>query len=152
MLPIGFHAFGLAGRVMLPMHLPVLLAGFLTGPLSGFVVGILAPGLSYLFTSMPPAYAVPLMSLELPAYGLMAGLLYKRFHLNIILATISAMFVGRLIFALSLFLLGLFMEMPYDVATFVSASGPLMTGLPGIIVQLLLIPTIVATIHRRRPH
>src|SRR5512145_658584 len=63
LLPIGFHAFGLGGRVFLPMHIPVLLAGFLTGPLSGMLVGLLAPGASHLLTGMPPTYAVPLMTL-----------------------------------------------------------------------------------------
>ena len=72
LLPIGLHATGLGGRVFLPMHIPVLLAGFLMGPQTGVLVGLLAPALSYLLIGMPPAYAVPLMSLELPMYGLAA--------------------------------------------------------------------------------
>ena len=55
LLPIGFHAFGFAGRIFLPMHIPVLLAGFLVGPMAGIIVGILAPPLSHLMTSMPPS-------------------------------------------------------------------------------------------------
>ena len=97
---------------------------------------------------MPPAYAVPLMSLELPLYGLAAGLSYTTLRLNIYLALIVAMIVGRLGFALGLLILGLFIELPYGLETYFKAA--MVTGLPGIIVQLVLIPPIVAALNRRR--
>lgn len=75
LLPIGAHYINpLFARVLLPMHLPVLLAGMLVGPGAGVLVGLLAPGLSALIAGMPPAYAIPLMTAELPVYGLVAGL------------------------------------------------------------------------------
>lgn len=132
------------------MHIPVLLAGFLVGPASGFIVGILAPALSHLLTGMPPGYAVPLMSLELPVYGLMAGLMYKRLRLNIYASLIIAMIVGRLVFGLGLFVLGMFIKLPYTASVFFSATGPLVAGLPGIILQLVLVPIIVAGVKRRK--
>jgi len=150
-LPIGLHALGhLSGRMFLPMHIPVLLAGFLIGPTSGLVVGLLAPTLSHLMTGMPPSYAVPLMSLELPLYGLVAGLAYNRLKLNIVIALILALIVGRLMFGLGLVVLGLFMELPYNAVAFFSVGGALITGLPGIVIQLFLIPILVAAIRRRR--
>jgi uncharacterized membrane protein len=152
LLPIGFHSFGIGGRVFLPMHLPVLLAGFLIGPYAGLVVGLLAPGLSHLLTGMPPTYAVPLMSLELPMYGLIAGLAYNRLKLNIYIALLAAMIVGRLMFGLGLFVLGLFIELPYSAAAFFSSGGALMSGLPGIIAQMVIIPIIVAAVRRKRGH
>jgi len=147
-IPIGFHAFGLGGRIFLPMHIPVLLAGFLVGPLCGLIVGLLAPGLSFLLTGMPPTYAVPLMSLELPIYGLIAGLFYKRLKMNIYIVLIISMILGRLVFALGLLVLGLFIKLPYTAAAFLSAGGAVITGLPGIAVQLVLIPFIVASLRR----
>lgn len=150
LLPIGFHATGLGGRVFLPMHIPVLLAGFLVGPQSGVLVGLLAPGLSYLLTGMPPTYAVPLMSLELPLYGLVAGLAYRRLRLNIYVALIAALIVGRLAFGLGLIVLGLFMHLPYTVAVFFSSGGAIIAGLPGIAAQIVLIPIIVAAVSRRQ--
>lgn len=150
LLPIGFHAFGVAGRLFLPMHLPVLLAGFLIGPYSGLVVGLLAPSLSHLLTGMPPTYAVPLMSLELPMYGLIAGLAYNRLRLNIYIALLAAMIVGRLMFGLGLLLLGLFIELPYTAAAFFSSGGALMSGIPGIVIQIVIIPIIVAAVRRKR--
>ena len=150
LLPVGFHALGIAGRLFLPMHLPVLLAGFMIGPAGAVLVGLLAPVLSHLTTGMPPTYAVPLMSLELPIYGLFAGVAYRQLHLNVYVALIVAMVAGRIMFGLGLFVLGMFMELPYDAAFFFSSAGPIIAGLPGIAVQLLLVPPIVAALHRRR--
>lgn len=132
------------------MHLPVLLAGFLVGPASGVVVGLLAPGLSNLLTGMPPTYAVALMSLELPMYGLIAGITYGRWRWNIYLALITAMVMGRLMFGVGLFVLGRFMELPYTAAKFFSAGGAMVTGLPGIALQLVLVPLIVKAVRRYR--
>lgn len=150
LLPIGFHAFGLLGRIFLPMHIPVLLAGFLAGPLSGAIVGLLAPVISFLLTGMPPTYAVPLMTLELAIYGLVAGLVYHKLKLNIYLALLAALVLGRLAFGLGLVILGLFMKLPYTAAVFFSAGGVVVTGIPGIIVQIVLIPVVVTALKRSR--
>ncbi|UCD18654.1 MAG: ECF transporter S component [Candidatus Zixiibacteriota bacterium] len=145
-LPIAFHQFGLGGRLFLPMHIPVLICGFVVGALPGMIVGLMAPLLSHLLTSMPPGYAVPLMTLELPLYGLVAGLTYRRMKLNVYVSLIAAMIVGRLAFALGLVILGLFIELPYGPLQFFAAGGAVVTGLPGIAIQLILIPPIVAAI------
>jgi riboflavin transporter FmnP len=150
LLPVGFHAFGLLGRVFLPMHIPVLLAGFLAGPVSGLVVGCLAPGISFLLTSMPPTYAVPLMTLELAIYGFVAGVVYRKLRLNIYLALLLALVFGRLMFGLGLFVLGMFIQLPYTAAVFFSSSGAIVAGLPGIIIQIVIIPVIVAAMNRTR--
>lgn len=150
LLPIGFHAFGIGGRVFLPMHIPVLLAGFLAGPIAGLAVGLLAPFLSSLLTGMPPTVMVPVMSLELPIYGLIAGLTFYRMKMNIYISLITAMILGRLMFGLGLFLLGLFIELPYTASAFFATGGAMLTGLPGIIVQIILIPVIVAAVNRSR--
>ena len=147
LLPIAFHQFGLAGRFFLPMHLPVLLAGFICGPVGGFLVGLTAPAISFLLTGMPPTYAVPLMSVELPLYGLAAGLTYERLGLNIYIALVISMIVGRLSFALALVILGAAIELPYGPGTYFKAV--IITGLPGIIIQLVFIPPIVAALKRR---
>ena len=149
-LPVGFHVFGIAGRIFLPMHFAPLLAGFLVGPYSGLAVGLMSPVIAHLTTGMPPAYAVPLMSLELPLYGLVAGLAYRRLRLNIYIALIAAMIVGRIMFGLGVFVLGMFVKLPYDAAAVFSLAGPLLVGLPGIGAQLLVIPIIVAAVRRVR--
>ena len=104
-------------------------------------------GVVHLMTGMPPSYAVPLMAMEQAIYGLVAGLLFKRFKLNIYVALLAAMIVGRLIFGLGLFLLGMFMDLPYGPAVFFSSAGPIVTGLPGIALQIFLIPLVVAAVN-----
>jgi len=130
------------------MHIPVLLAGFIVGPLSGLLIGMLAPSLSFALTGMPPGYAVPLMTIELCMYGLVAGLAYKNLRLNIYMALLVSLVVGRIGFALGLLILGLFIELPYGVAAYFSVA--VVAGLPGIIIQLVFIPPIVAAVMRRR--
>jgi niacin transporter len=148
LFPIAFHQFGMAGRIFLPMHIPVLLAGFICGPASGFLIGLLAPGLSFLITSFPPSYAVPLMSIELPLYGLVAGLFYYRLKLNIYIALAIALVAGRLGFALGLLILGLFLELPYGVAFYFKVA--VVAGIPGIGIQFLILPPIAAAVMRQR--
>jgi len=145
--PIAFHQFGMAGRYFLPMHIPVLLAGFISGPISGAVTGLLAPGLSFVLTGMPPSYAVPLMTLELCLYGLTAGLFYYKLRLNVYIALIISLVLGRIGFAIGLLILGLFLELPYGVKTYFSVA--VVSGLPGIAIQLIFIPPIVAAVMRR---
>ncbi len=150
LLPWGFHQFGIAGRIFLPMHIPVLLCGFMMGALPALIVGIGAPVLSHLMTGMPPAYAVPLMALELPLYGLSAALFYRKWRWNIYLALVVSMIAGRLGFALGLFLLGLFIQMPYGPAQLFATGGAFVSGLPGTLLQIFIIPPLVAAANRRK--
>jgi len=142
-LPIVFHQFALAGRVFLPMHIPVFLAGILVGPLGGVIVGLVCPTLSFFLTGMPPPYAVPLMSMELPIYGLSIGMLIRWMKLPILSLLIS-MILGRLAFGLGLFIFGQFLSLPYGLEAFVKVS--VIAGLPGIAIQLILIPLLMETL------
>ncbi|MFQ6003832.1 MAG: ECF transporter S component [Candidatus Zixiibacteriota bacterium] len=142
-LPIIFHQFALAGRIFLPMHIPVFLAGIFVGPVSGLIVGLVCPTISFFLTGMPPPYAVPLMSLELPIYGLSMGILIRWIKLPLLSLLIS-MILGRLAFGLGLFLVGQFLSLPYGPEAFIKVS--LITGLPGIALQLILIPLLMETI------
>jgi hypothetical protein len=142
-LPIVFHQIALAGRVFSPMHIPVFLAGIFVGPISGLIVGLVCPVLSFLLTGMPPPYAVPLMSLELPVYGVTIGILIRVIKYPVI-SLLLAMILGRLAFALGLFLFGMFLSLPYGPEAFIKVS--VITGLPGIAIQLILIPLLVKAV------
>jgi len=146
-IPFVFHQVALAGRIFLPMHIPVLLAGIFVGPLSGLLVGLSCPVVSFFLTGMPPPYAVPLMSLELAAYGISIGILIKMVK-STILALLFSMMVGRLAFALGLFVFGLFLSLPYGPKEYIKVSA--VTGLPGIVLQLILIPLLVISFHRAK--
>jgi hypothetical protein len=142
-LPIVFHQIALAGRVFSPMHIPVFLAGIFVSPISGLIVGLVCPVLSFLLTGMPPPYAVPLMSLELPVYGVTVGILIRVIKYPVI-SLLLAMILGRLAFALGLFILGMFLSLPYGPEAFIKVS--VITGLPGIAIQLILIPLLVEAV------
>lgn len=134
------------GSILLPMHIPVILSGFFCGPLFGLLVGLSCPLLSFLITGMPPAPLFGLMMVELAVYGAAAGLLYNVLKINHLVSLILAMICGRLAFAFTIFISAnlLMIKLP----KFINAFQATITGLPGIIIQLLLIPTIL-TISKR---
>jgi riboflavin transporter FmnP len=75
-LPMAFHVLG-PGTTFLPMHIPVLMAGFSLGLPMALLVGILTPILSSLLTGMPLIFPVlPFMILELGTYAILAHHFY----------------------------------------------------------------------------
>jgi len=87
------------------------------------------------------------MTIELSLYGLTAGLFYYKLRLNIYIALIISLVLGRIGFAIGLLVLGLFINLPYGLAEYFSVA--VVPGLPGIIIQLVFIPPIVAAVMRR---
>lgn len=143
-LPTAFHAIG-AGTVFLPMHIPVLLCGFVCGWQYGAAVGLLTPLISYVITGMPPLFPIgAAMMLELCAYGLLTGLLFKK--INVYFSLLAAMLGGRLVSgAANAVLLGMAGK-PYGISVFLTSS--FVTALPGIVLQLVLIPVLVVALQR----
>ena len=143
------HGIGIPGNILLPMHIPVFLCGLLCGPLYGSACGLLLPLLNSVLTggSMPPVYpTMPMMMCELCVYGLVSGLLYCKTGLGkrkigVYVSMIVAMICGRAAYGGALSMLVL-------MDTNVKAIGvwaSFVTGLPGVIVQILLVPTLVFT-------
>lgn len=150
LFPIFFHQLGLAGRIFSPMHYPVFFAGILIGPLSGAIVGLTSPVLSFLLTGMPPPYAVPLMALELPTYGATIGFFYRYVKIPLIMSLLLSMIAGRVAFAIGIFIIGAFVKLPVSFSSFLEAS--FITGLPGILLQLILIPILSFRLKRIFSH
>jgi len=130
--PWFLHQFTMAGPKFLPMHFFVIFAGLLFGWRTGLLVGALSPLASYGLTHMPVMQLLPQIVLELAVYGFAAGLLRER-HWNLWISLFSAMVLGRV--ARILFLLLFAPEV--DWADFIQ------TSVPGIILQLALIPIVV---------
>lgn len=149
LLPQVFHMVGgrAAGSVFSPMHLPVLVCGLLLGPFWGCGVGLLTPLLSSLLMSMPPMALMPFMVCELAVYGLTTGLLSKR--LPLYPALIAAQIAGRAAYALALFVGGTLLGVPCAAPASVLTS--VVTGLPGIVLQLVLVPLVVTLVRRAVP-
>lgn len=146
LLPQIFHLVGGGGPIFLPMHIPVLLAGFFLGGPLGALVGAVTPILSSLVTGMPQVPILYFMIAELTAYGFLAGFLFQKLGFNPILSLAGAMIGGRLILALAVYTLQPLMGLKLSPSAYL--IGAVINGLPGILLQLLLIPVLVRLIRR----
>jgi len=148
-LPIGFHSFSvLAGRMFLPMHIPVLIAGLFLGRSSGLLVGLVCPILSFLLTGMPPPDKVLTMTLELPLYGLAGGIAYRSLRIPLVVSLLIALTVGRLAYAFGLVIIGQFLALPFTPLQFLQYST--IVGIWGIILQFVIIPPVVKGLEKIR--
>ena len=142
-LPMAFHAIPNAGQVILPMHIPVLLCGLICGWPYGGVCGLIGPLLSSIITGMPPAAMLPSMMVECAVYGFTSGLLMKyvrtgKSSLDLYISLVSAMVAGRVLAGFAkawIFTPG--------ISPFAWVSTSLITGIPGIAIQLILMPMVV---------
>lgn len=139
------------GQKFLPMHLTVLICGFICGAPYGAIVGALTPLLKSISTGVPVLMPTAIiMMLELAAYGAVAGFVYKRFPKKLIYAYISlasAMLVGRLVWAGATFIAYTFFT--HATFTFELVLAQTVTGcIPGIILQLVLVPPIVLSLKK----
>jgi uncharacterized membrane protein len=147
-LPQIFHFTGIpqVGAVFLPMHIPVLLAGFILGPVYGTVIGVVAPVISYFITAMPTAERLPFMIGELAVYGLVSGLMYhqanmKNIKMGTLISLVVAMLAGRVFYAGMLFVASKYMGISCGGA--MAAVTATVTGIYGIVLQIVVIPPIV---------
>lgn len=147
------------GNMLLPMHIPVLFCGLICGWQYGAVVGFVLPLLRYVLFGMPPIFPTGVsMSFELAVYGAVIGLnmqqLSKRnttdsgknYVRNLYFALIGAMLAGRIVWGLVRFILARATMQPFTLEMFM--AGAFLTAIPGIIVQLILIPGIMAALKR----
>lgn len=150
-LPMALHAVPDAGTLLSPMHLPVLLCGLVCGWPMGLLCGLTGPLLSSLITGMPPMGYLPAMMIELGIYGLVSGLALRlirtgRLTADLYISLLAAMLAGRIIAGAAralIFAAGTYSWEAWAAAYFVS-------GLPGIILQLFLVPTLYLALHKAR--
>lgn len=142
--PMVFHFIGGAalGKAFLPMHVFVLAAGLILGWQAGLAVGILTPLISFSISGMPTFLILPFVLIEVAAYGFFAGFLKEKASSNIWLSLVSAMFAGRAILLFALFIL------PTKLNTWQYVSGAIISGWPGILLQILAVPFIVKAVGR----
>lgn len=141
-IPMIFHSTGIAGTVFLPMHIPVLMGGFLLPPYLALLLGMLTPLINSLVTGMPPLYPIGIiMIFELGVYGLIASLLYRRLSIPSIISLIVSMIAGRIMAGLVVFILATFFAVQLDPILFI--IGGVTTGIPGIIIQIILVPSLI---------
>ena len=138
------------GKMLCPMHIPVLLCGFFCGPWYGAAVGAIAPLLRFAIFGMPQLFPDGLaMCFELFTYGLVAGLLYYYLPKKtwaVYASLIGAMLAGRAVWGVVRVILYGFGKVPFGWTAFL--SGAFVKAVPGIIVQIVLIPILVITLRK----
>lgn len=140
------------GSMLCPMHIPVLLAGFLCGPWWAMGVGFVAPALRYLLFGMPPLLPVgaPMMA-ELLVYGLVVGLLYRRLTGKtgrVYASLIGGMVAGRVVWGIAALIVYGAANKPFTWTAFL--AGAVVNAVPGIILHIILIPVIVFTLEKAK--
>jgi len=148
-LPIALHAIPNVGSLISPMHVPVFICALVCGPFWGVVCGLVGPFLSSVITQMPPIAYLPSMLVELAVYGFACGLLYRRLagrRGGVYIPLVTAMVLGRVVWGLVMVVLMGLTAQSFTVGAFV--SGALLNAIPGIVVQLVLIPLLVAALER----
>ena len=133
------------GSMLCPMHIPVLLCGFFCGWPWGLAVGFISPLLRSFTLGMPVFFPKALcMAFELAVYGTVTGLMHKilpRKKIYIYVSLLIAMIAGRLIWGAAMFT---FMGLNGGNFTFPAfIAGAFTDAIPGIIIQIILIPSIV---------
>ena len=140
------------GAMLLPMHIPVLLCGFVCGWPWGMAVGLIAPVLRSLLFGMPVMYPTAIaMTFELAAYGALTGILYRllpRRIWSIYAALIPAMIGGRLVWGAAQYVLLLARGSTFTPELFL--AGAVGNAIPGIILHLLLIPALVLVLEKAK--
>lgn len=152
-LPFFIGQIPAIGKMLLPMHIPVLLCGFIVGWQYGALIGFLLPIVRGLVFGMPPLYPNAVaMAFEMAAYGFVSGYLYSHARWQctkmLYISLVTAMLAGRLVWAFAeVILLGI------GGNTFtweMFATGAFLNAIPGIIVQLVLIPLIMVALRRAK--
>ena len=137
------------GSALSPMHIQVLLCGFVCGWPWGLAVGLIAPPLRYMLFGMPPAAVFIPMAFELAAYGAFSGLLYRVLPKRtgyIYVSLIGAMILGRIVWGVAKFIQAGLQSTTFPLSAF--WAGAVVTAIPGIICHIILIPILVMALKK----
>lgn len=149
-LPIFTGQIPQIGRMLLPMHLPVLLCGLICGWKYGGAVGFILPFLRHVIFHMPPMPQGVAMAFELAAYGIIVGVLYNRSHWQCVIALyrslLIAMVGGRLVWAAVRVVMTGVTSVPFTWEIFLADA--FLSAIPGIILQLVFIPALMVALDR----
>lgn len=134
------------GNMMLPMHIPVMLCGLVCGWQYGLTIGAILPLMRSALFGMPVMYPSAIgMAFELATYGFVIGLLFQKARWKCIKSLyrclLISMISGRVVWGIvQCILLGLGDD-GFTLSMLLSSA--VINAIPGIILQLLLIPTVM---------
>lgn len=139
------------GSMLCPMHIPVLLCGFFCGAPWGLLVGFVAPLLRSFVLGMPPMFPTAFcMAFELAAYGFVAGWLHGKLpkkKVNVYVSLLCAMVIGRFVWGVVMLACMGFDTTAFGFSAFL--AGAVLNAVPGIVLQIILIPVLVISLEKR---
>ena len=144
--PWLFHRYPLAGPTYLPMHFFIFAAALAAGWQAGAIVGLLTPFASFAVSGMPALTILPQIAVEVTAYGLIAGLLRQKAHLNVFWSLLGAMVAGRVALLLAVFIVQaatghVYSPLGPTATPFSAVWNTVAQSWPGLLAQIILIPT-----------
>ena len=138
------------GSMLCPMHIPVLLCGFMCGWPWGLAVGLIAPPLRSVPFGMPAMFpGAVAMAFELAVYGGLAGFLRRRLPRRkpmTYAVLILSMIAGRVVWGAARVILAGLSGSSFTWGLFL--AGAFTNAIPGIVLQLVLIPILVMAMER----
>lgn len=150
-IPLATGQVPQINSMLCPMHIPVILCGFICGKGYGFIVGATAPILRSAILGMPLMFPTAIaMAFELAAYGFLSGLLFDwlpKKNINIYTSFLISKISGRAAWGIAHFCLLGFDADKYDFSVF--WAGGIVNALPGTVIQLLLIPAIIIIVKNK---
>lgn len=151
-LPLLTGQIPRVGNMLLPMHIPVLLCGLICGWQYGGLVGLITPLLRNMIFGMPPMPGAISMAFELAAYGLVIGLVYGfskwKCIFSLYRSMLIAMVVGRGVWGIAQMAVMGAQGKGFTLQMFM--AGAFLNAVPGIILQLILIPAIMVALDRAK--
>lgn len=140
------------GNMLLLMHIPILLCGLICGWQYGGLVGFICPLLRFSIFGAPPMPMGIGMAFELAAYGAIVGLVYGRSRWKCIYSLYRAMLIamigGRLVWGVARAIMVGAAKVPFGWQAFITVG--FVEAIPGIILQLILIPAIMVALDRAK--
>lgn len=138
------------GNMLLPMHLPILLCGFVCGWQYGLIAGIITPLLrSFIFTAPPLFPIAAAMAFELGTYGFLTGIMSRilpKKVWSIYVSLFTAMLGGRIVWGIVKICFAGMTQTKFTYAMFL--AGAFTEAIPGIIIQIVLVPVLVIACRR----
>ena len=148
LLPFLTGNFTESGKMLCPMHTPVIVCGAVFGWQWGMVAGFITPLLRGAILTTPVLYPTGVcMAFELAAYGLVFGLMLKWLSgkidkiASIYISLVVAMIAGRVVLGLAHFTLYGMFGTPYTWQILISSA--VLQAVPAIVLQFAVIPPIV---------
>ncbi|MBU1240382.1 hypothetical protein KKF84_21370 [Myxococcota bacterium] len=150
LLPLFFHLIQL-GSLFMPMYLPLMVLPFMVGPRGATLTAFLVPLLSGAVTGMPPFFppVAVFMSLELAVMAFIIASVSQRWKsLHPLWVLIPTLLLGRVLHVGMVMIFSKIVDLP---ARYMAAMS-LLSGWPGVILMVVVIPLIVALERRMHEH